>query len=92
MICPFQVGDRIHELRGVPVLGSSFAEVAYKINHPAFELDPMKPDATVTEITERGFKYTYDEDVPIGRAAWGTWCEGGECFEAGFQYWHKISP
>ena len=82
MNCPFQVGDRIHEL--APVL--SYRDDVVPINL----LDPTKPDATVTEITECGFAYSYDCKVPIGRAAWGTWTEGGECFENGFSYWRLI--
>lgn len=90
MSCPFQVGDRIHEFRCLPVLASSFAEVVYKIENPQFELDPTKPDATVTAITERGFIYRYDTKVPVGRAEWGTWTEGGECYSEGFACWQKI--
>ncbi len=57
---------------------------------PEFESDPMKPDATVTAITERGFTYRYDCRVPIGRLAWNTWVEEGECYEAGFHMWRKV--
>jgi hypothetical protein len=82
MNCPFQVGDRIHEL--APVLSYQDEVV------PTDLLDPTKPDATVTEITEYGFAYRYDFRIPIGRAEWGTWTEGGECYSEGFPYWRKI--
>ncbi len=83
MECPFMVGDRIHEL------APSYAWGWHK-EPGENELDLCKPDATVTELTDRGFKYRYDERVPIGRAQWGAWTEGGECFEGGFQFWRKI--
>ena len=87
MKCPFKVGDHIHELRCLPTYGESIE--ANMAKPPVWELDASKPDATVIELTERGFKYRYDCRVPIGRAAWGTWTEGGECFEAGFPFWQK---
>lgn len=95
--CPFKVGDRIHELwcTGGYAL---FTEVEQLLDRDAkptkelryMELDPTKPDATVIAITERGFTYRYDTPVPIGRAAWGTWTEGGECFPEGYMYWEKV--
>ncbi len=56
----------------------------------SFVLDESKPDATVTALTTRGFEYRYDQPHPIGRAQWGTWCNGGECFELGFHLWRKV--
>lgn len=91
MECPFKVGDRIHELTcfGFNLKHGPSADQPF-IDEPLLELDASKPDATVAELTERGFKYRYDERVPIGRAAWGTWTEGGECFEGGFLFWRKV--
>lgn len=86
--CPFKVGDRIHEVQSAWTYYSE--PDASALVEPEWELDPTKPDATVTELTERGFKYRYDCKVPIGRAQWGTWTEGGECFENGFIYWRKL--
>ncbi len=93
MECPFKVGDRIHETGPfcVNVAGPMILDgLSQLIDPAALPLDSFKPDATVTELTERGFKYRYDDRVPIGRAQWGTWTEGGECFEGGFQFWRKI--
>lgn len=89
--CPFEVGDRIHELRccGYNLSLGPSAEQPF-IDEPLLTLDDCRPDATVTALTERGFKYRYDCRVPIGRAQWGTYTEGGECFEAGFLYWHRL--
>ncbi len=91
MECPFKVGDRIHEIQfgGISTSLGATAERPFEDSY-IWEFDRARPDATVTELTERGFKYRYDERVPIGRAAWGTWTEGGECFEGGFQFWRKI--
>ncbi len=89
--CPFKVGDRIHEIefRGVTTSLGATADRPFEDSY-TWELHPNRPDAIVTELTERGFCYRYDSRVPIGRAAWGTWTEGGECFEDGFQFWRKI--
>lgn len=89
--CPFKVGDRIHEVTftGVSTSLGASAERPFTDSY-TWELDSTKPDATVTEITTRGFCYRYDERVPIGRAQWGTWTEGGECFEGGFLFWKKV--
>lgn len=37
-------------------------------------------EATVTELTPRGFKYVYDHPVPFGRAQWGQQAIGGEVY------------
>lgn len=37
-------------------------------------------EATVTALTERGFKYDYDHPVPFGRAQWGQMQIGGEVY------------
>jgi hypothetical protein len=86
--CPFKVGDRIHEMR---TQGGFSHGPEYPVEAPIqWEFDSAKPDATVTALTARGFTYRYDHPIPIGRAAWGTTTEGGECFEGGFAYWRKI--
>ena len=94
MTCPFQVGDCIHELREI-----AFVARAEGIMHfPPIpgkgilldELDPSKPDATVTALTERGFTYRYDHPIQFVRPDWGT-TDGGECFEGGFHLWRKVS-
>lgn len=54
------------------------------------KLDITKPDAIVTEITERGFKYEYDYPAPIGRAEWGEMAVGGEVYEEGFGMWERV--
>lgn len=53
-------------------------------------LDVSKPDAMVTEITEKGFKYNYDTPFPIGRIAWGELAVGGECYPLGIRFWKKV--
>lgn len=88
MNCPFQVGDRIHELHCLPTFAGSFEEAMAK--QPRFELDLSKPHATVMAIHENGFDYRYDERVPIGRPSWGTWTEGGTCYPEGYQFWKII--
>lgn len=37
-------------------------------------------EATVTELTSRGFKCEYDHPVPFGRAQWGMMATGDEVF------------
>jgi len=37
-------------------------------------------ESTVTELTQRGFKYEYDTPQPFGRAAWGQQMTGGEVY------------
>lgn len=86
MICPFKIGDRVHELRNRGVFTRRL-EAGFDIPLQ-WELDMTKPSATVTEITERGFKYEYDDPVPF-IPRWGMTFLGGECFEEGFQYWRK---
>lgn len=91
--CPFKVGDRIHELRCKPVYSHQSIKAPWVeavAGELEFELDPIKPDATVTAITPLGFEYKYDCRVPIGRAQWGTYTEGGECYVDGFIYWRKV--
>lgn len=86
--CPFKVGDRVHEVCAQVGFGMG---PEYPVETPIqWELDSTKPDATVTELTLAGFIYVYDRPVPIGRAQWGTFTEGGECYEGGFPYWRKI--
>lgn len=89
--CPFKVGDRIHELLSFAIYLGPRAEEARRFVPPPMELDPSKPDATVTAINTNGFAYTYDCPVPIGRAAWGSYTEGGQCYPEGFAYWRIIS-
>ncbi len=93
--CPFKVGDRVHEVvyaggYSVMQLGMEGVEVTSYVPMDDVLLDWSKPDATVTAITERGFEYRYDCKVPIGRAAWGSYTEGGECYPEGYPYWRKV--
>lgn len=44
--------------------------------------------ATVTEITEKGFKYKLDEPHSLG-ARFGAYQEG-ECYELGFPFWRLV--
>lgn len=81
--CPFAVGQRIHE-RSPTVFYSEFGEGL------RLELDPTRPDAIVTALTERGFSYEYLTPVPFGRAAWGQMMTGGEYFPEGYQYWVAV--
>ncbi len=52
--------------------------------------------ATVTELTEKGFKYELDEPKNYG-ARIGV-ATGGECYELGFEHWsvydgtNKVKP
>lgn len=45
--------------------------------------------ATITEITERGFKYKFDEVQNIIPRLGIIWQEG-ECFEGGFYLWEIL--
>lgn len=90
MTCPFSVGDRIHERQSVWTYAADPDEAA--LVEPEWELDPTKPDATVTALTTRGFEYTYDHRIPVGRAPEGTWTDGGECYPEGYHLWVKVSP
>lgn len=70
-------------------------------NEPAYPLGPCncfhvgariedrfnKMKATVTEITEHGFKYEYDAPFNLGHRS-GTL--GGQCFFEGFKNWRRI--
>ena len=47
-------------------------------------------DATVIELTDKGFKYKLDKKEFTGRPYFGWWYEG-EVYEAGFQFWEKIN-
>ncbi len=84
--CPFKVGDRIHELHNVHYHAAGTIDAPPVVD----ELDPSRPDATVTAVTERGFDYDYDERVTFGRAEYGTWTTGGTIFPAGYRWWRKI--
>ena len=79
MTCPFKVGDRVHEIRPV-----------FRTEGGHDEIDPTKPDATVTALTARGFKYRYDKPIQFVRADWGTTQEG-EVYEEGFRFWRLVS-
>jgi hypothetical protein len=46
------------------------------------------PEATVTEITERGFKYRYDKLVVISPRLGST--TGGEAYREGFDGWERV--
>jgi hypothetical protein len=63
MTCAFKVGDRVRPR----------AEYAGNCAPPLSIYD-----ATVTEITERGFKYVYDKPVPFHPLV-GMFT-GGECY------------
>lgn len=89
MICPFKVGDRVHEVRETVMLDTTFMGESVVTETTALEWDPNKPDATVTEITARGFRYRYDRPITFVRANWGTTQEG-EVFENGFEWWRKV--
>lgn len=87
MICPFKVGDRIHEVRAQAGFGHG---PEYPVeSEPVWELDESKPDATVTALTARGFAYRYDRPIQFVRPDWGM-AQGGEVYEEGFQFWRKI--
>ena len=45
--------------------------------------------ATITEITEKGFKYEYDEAQPF-IPRWGLTFTGGECYQEGFHLWEIL--
>lgn len=46
------------------------------------------PEATVTEITERGFRYEYDEPFVLGTRIGST--IGGEAYESSFHWWELV--
>lgn len=85
--CPFQVGDRIHELIATP---GHYDDADPAGSYQILRLDSSRPDATVTEITPEGFTYEYDTPFVMGRAEWGQMCTGGICFPEGYEYWSKI--
>ncbi len=92
MNCPFKVGDCIHEIRpfSANVAGPMILDGLWQLlDLAALPLDSTKPDATVTEITDKGFKYTYDYPIPFGRAAWGMMQDGGECYPEAYKFWRK---
>lgn len=88
MTCPFQVGDRIHEVEPVWTYCSEAGDDV--LVEPEYELDPTKPDATVTALTARGFTYRYDRPITVGRVAWGQTTQEGECYEDGFHLWRRV--
>ena len=87
MTCPFQVGDRIHELRTPGVLTRDMLDTLF--GQPLPELDTAKPDATVTALTSRGFTFRYDHPIQWGRPEWGQ-VQEGEVYEEGFRGWRKV--
>lgn len=48
------------------------------------------PEAKVTELTERGFKYEFDAPFVLGTRIGST--TGGECYETGFDSWELVQP
>ncbi len=88
MICPFKVGDRVHELRVPGVFTRDLMDISLELPLP--ELDPSKPDATVTALTARGFEYRYDKPIPFGRAADGCVAHGGTCYPEGYRFWRLV--
>lgn len=94
MDCPFQIGDRVHEIRyfGLNIRAEGTVTfVTERDNAMLWELDPTKPDATVIALTARGFEYRYDHPIPFGRAADGCVAHGGTCYPGGFHLWRKVS-
>jgi hypothetical protein len=87
MTCPFKVGDKVHEVRQPGVFTRDMMDIPLEQSLP--ELDPSKPDATVTALTARGFTYRYDRPIQFNRPYWGTTQEG-EVFEEGFHWWRKV--
>lgn len=83
---PFQVGDRIHELEYDPMY--SLDDGKTWVGGES-HLSTNRPTATVTELTQHGFGYRYDERVLTTRPHYG-WFEGGECFPNGYHMWTKI--
>lgn len=92
MTCPFEVGDRVHELLYTPtnvdIRLTDEGRLTGTMDHIP-TLDPFKPDATVTTLTARGFIYRYDQPIQFVRPDWGT-TDGGEVFEEGFHMWRKV--
>jgi len=91
--CPFQVGDRIHEMAptgGYVRFVLTDEGITEDASHYTFLPDWSKPDATVTAIIENGFTYEYDYPIPHGRAEWGEMCTGGDCYPEGYRFWRKI--
>ncbi len=89
MTCPFKVGDRVHELRSLGVITRDLLD-AVAFGQALPDLDPTKPDATVTALTVRGFEYRYDHPIPFGRAADGCVAHGGTCYPEGYRFWRKV--
>ncbi len=84
--CPFKVGDLIHEWdsqHSWSADGGQTWQTSERV------LNDRHPDAVVTELTPRGFKYQYTERVPF-IAREGSWFEGGECFPSGYHCWTLI--
>lgn len=84
---PFKVGDRIHELECT----WSYSHDGGKTFSPS-EMVPSrwKPHAIVTELTPHGFVYRYTRRVPF-IARDGSWFEGGECYESGYDQWRLVT-
>lgn len=74
-VCPFKVGDRIHELMWI---GSSKGYFQQFIT--------SKPDATVTRVTEQSFQYEYVEKMRV-HANEDRYYTGGECYPGGYHTW-----
>lgn len=70
---PFKVGDRIHELR---------------CTMEGWDKDTLRPDAIVTELTDKGFKYDYVRHVSLG-ARYGH-MTGGHCLPEGYDLWMLV--
>lgn len=83
---PFKVGDRIHEWEWLPVPSNT---LHYVIKDAPRRPHGFHPDAIVTELTARGFKYDYVEKVPF-IAREGSYFIGGECFPNGYHMWFKV--
>lgn len=77
---PFKVGDRIWE-RGIQ-WSDSHGEI--------IEGPRTRPDAIVRELLPYGFRYEYTRPVPF-IARYGSWFEGGECYESGYDCWRLVT-
>ena len=88
IMCPFKVGQRIHELTSEGFVSGWPEPFAIVPGKTVFDLS--RPDAIITAITDRGFTYEYSSPVPHGRIAWGEMVTGGECFPEGYRYWVSV--
>ncbi len=94
MDCPFQVGDRIYDVIGLPTVEASLDGTVTIIERSdrtvLLTQKEDTPIATVIAVGIDHFSYRFDRPVSVGLHHWGLWINGGDCHSDRYHHWAKV--